>query len=353
MRPFRESLSADPIRWALVADDLTGAADSAVAFALAGFKTVLALGEDAVAAQTGELLAVSTDTRDERPREASRRVTQTCCGLLDAKRRVVFHKVDSLLRGNVREETEAALEACGFATAVLCPALPREGRAVENGRLETGRDDGGRLLPRSSRLVTPDASTERDLERLAASLLDLDPPALPAGSSGLAFAWARALAQLHGRTPVQASPPPTDLPLAFVIGSIHERTVAQMERLAAGGGASLAALEDLPGRRWDERDLIVRIPIVGADPADLEPLADRLAEGACGGLVMSGGATAGWTLDALGAHSIEIDGEALAGCPWGTARGGAADGVTVTTKSGAFGNADALVRIAALLHGRQ
>ncbi len=353
MRRFRESLATDPVRWSLVADDLTGAADSAVAFAAAGFETVLALNDHALDALEGELLAVSTDTRDSGAKEGVRRVNEVCAKLIAADRPIVFKKVDSLLRGHVGEETVATLDACGFATAVLCPALPREGRLVVNGRAEAQHQDGGRHLPRSQRFLTPDASSDEDLRLLAARLLDLVPPALPAGSAGLAFAWAQTLAALRGRKPARGTAPRTDLPLALVIGSTHDRTIRQLDRLRGLRDVALTPLENLPAHVWDKRDLVIRVPPSNADPALLAPLAGRLAAGACGGLLLSGGATAEWALAKLEARAIEIRGEAISGCPWGKLRGGAADGAVVVTKSGAFGQADGLIRIADFLHGRQ
>ena len=65
-----------------------------------------------------------------------------------------------------------------------------------------------------------------------------------------------------------------------------------------------------------------------------------------GGLLLSGGDTASLVCRALAVDSIRLVDEVTTGIPFGVLRGGLADGRTVATKSGAFGNMDALVRVA-------
>ena len=59
-------------------------------------------------------------------------------------------------------------------------------------------------------------------------------------------------------------------------------------------------------------------------------------------LVLTGGETAAFVLQALGASSIVLAGELAPGIPWGFVEGGVADGCVVVTKSGGFGQHDAL-----------
>jgi uncharacterized protein YgbK (DUF1537 family) len=61
-------------------------------------------------------------------------------------------------------------------------------------------------------------------------------------------------------------------------------------------------------------------------------------------LILTGGETASFVLRALGATGINLAGEIAPGIPWGMVEGGIADGCTVVTKSGGFGQRDALVR---------
>jgi uncharacterized protein YgbK (DUF1537 family) len=69
-------------------------------------------------------------------------------------------------------------------------------------------------------------------------------------------------------------------------------------------------------------------------------------------LILNGGDTAAFVLQSLGASSILLAGELAPGIPWGFVEGGSADGCMVVTKSGGFGEPDALVRAFEFCHGR-
>jgi uncharacterized protein YgbK (DUF1537 family) len=60
-------------------------------------------------------------------------------------------------------------------------------------------------------------------------------------------------------------------------------------------------------------------------------------------LILTGGDTAAFVLKSLDASSIRLAGELAPGIPWGFVAGGLADGCMVTTKSGGFGDPNALV----------
>ena len=76
------------------------------------------------------MLVVSTETRAAEPEEAAEKVRRVCGRL---GRTLVFKKIDSVLRGPVKAEIDAAVEAGGFARAVVCPALLEHGRKVRQG----------------------------------------------------------------------------------------------------------------------------------------------------------------------------------------------------------------------------
>ncbi|GAA2019587.1 hypothetical protein GCM10009756_05610 [Pseudokineococcus marinus] len=159
----RADLPGRPWDAALVADDLTGAGDSAVRFADLGWRTLLAVGADAgtAAAPDGDdpcVLATSTDVRAAAPAVAREVVRRRVAALLGAGTPRVYLKVDSTLRGSVADQVEGALAAWvaarpdGF--AVVCPAYPAMGRTVTGGRaLVRGRplEEG----PAGSDPVTP------------------------------------------------------------------------------------------------------------------------------------------------------------------------------------------------------
>lgn len=315
-------------RWALLADDLSGACDSAVAFAKAGFRTRFELGLDARA--DADLVAISTETREAAPAEVHAAVKAACEWSALQGRDLIFKKIDSVLRGPVSDDIAATLSSSSRKTAVVCPAFPSQGRQVQNGRLLVHGEDRG-PLPSGPGFELRDALTDADLDRLAAELLDR-PDALPVGSGGLAAAYARALGRVHRRTGAEPRPPRREQPAAFWIGSEHPAAIEQMEQLEASG---------LPHR-------LERVDM--HQPAtDVSALAAAIEREQIGALVLSGGATARRILAGLGADAIEVRGEAIPGAPWGTIVAGSANGLTIVTKSGGFGDAQAFVEIARVL----
>src|SRR5918993_1204266 len=117
---------------AIIADDLTGAADSGVQLARAGYRTAVVFQGSSLPAEDG-LDAVSVDT-DSRPLPAgfaAERVVEAAHAVRDS--RVVYKKLDSTLRGPVAAEIAAALEATGREAAVVAPALPAAGRTTVGG----------------------------------------------------------------------------------------------------------------------------------------------------------------------------------------------------------------------------
>ncbi|MEJ5945490.1 four-carbon acid sugar kinase family protein [Pseudokineococcus basanitobsidens] len=240
---------------ALVADDLTGAGDSAVRFADGGWRTVLAVGAGAASSpapvERPSLLALSADVRAAAPGTAREVLRQRFRALLAAGVPRLYLKVDSTLRGSVAAQVAGALDLWtdvrpdGF--AVVCPAYPAMGRTVEQGRalvdgvpLEraaagadpvtpvltsvlaellpgsrrvvvdeedapVGDADGepvdadGAALARSllaaadggARVLTVDAADDAALERVARAVARCGDRALPVGSAGLADPMAR------------------------------------------------------------------------------------------------------------------------------------------------------------------
>lgn len=134
---------------AVIADDLTGAADTGVQLVRAGYRTAVAFrGFPVPPADDLDAVAVDTDSRAMSAASAAKLVVEAGHRMRGA--RVVFKKVDSTLRGPMAAELSAALEATGREVAVFCPAFPDAGRTVSGGVLlvngvpvhETGfRDD--------------------------------------------------------------------------------------------------------------------------------------------------------------------------------------------------------------------
>ncbi|WP_245293968.1 four-carbon acid sugar kinase family protein [Methylobrevis pamukkalensis] len=132
---------------ALVADDLTGALDSCVPFALAGLSVAVALRPDDIAAAlaTGaQVVGAVTASRAMQPGEAAVAARDVGRRLCAARPQIVFKKIDSRLKGNLVAETAALAEVFARGRAVIAPAVPDQGRFVVDGDV-IGNGVGTRL----------------------------------------------------------------------------------------------------------------------------------------------------------------------------------------------------------------
>ncbi|GAA4616360.1 four-carbon acid sugar kinase family protein [Saccharopolyspora hordei] len=111
----------------VVADDLSGAGDSGVPFALREMRTLLALEDIGDA----EVFVADTDSRHVAPQTAAERVAAVLRDHADG--RVVFKKVDSTLRGNLAAEVGELVAHADGAGVLVCPAAPAMGRTVLGG----------------------------------------------------------------------------------------------------------------------------------------------------------------------------------------------------------------------------
>ncbi len=121
---------------AIVADDLTGAADTGACFASAGLGTAIRLAS--TTSLYADVVAVSTESRDLDGTAAAEAVRTALMGILgdqgDGRPRWIYKKIDSALRGHPREELLAAMEVVGATRALVAPAFPAEGRTTVGGR---------------------------------------------------------------------------------------------------------------------------------------------------------------------------------------------------------------------------
>jgi uncharacterized protein YgbK (DUF1537 family) len=122
--------------WCIIADDFTGAGDSAVQFVSRDHpvRMVLAASKQEYFAAGDYSLAVNSDSRDLSPPEAYDKVCHITKTLRDLGHRNFFKKIDSTLRGNIVHETMAVMETMDYRFAVVSPAAPRNRRTVINGR---------------------------------------------------------------------------------------------------------------------------------------------------------------------------------------------------------------------------
>ncbi len=355
----------------LVADDLTGALDSAGAFARPDAPVQVRWFPVPAA---GTPSAYSTETRDRSADLASRRATLAG----DAARQatlagsLIFKKIDSLLRGHVALELAAFCERLQPDRVVLAPAHPALGRITRGTRQYARRVDG-QLDPvpvplmeqlqahgfssddrggNDPRLVWAEAESEADLDAVVAREKALGRSVLWCGSGGLAQALAGPrqgfLAVPRGRT-------------LAIIGSDHPVANSQVAAIASQDPDVVIAWRESDRatdlgvaveRRLSEHQLAVLVPSLGERARDdaaraiaamLAALLETLLRPDV--LFCSGGETLRVVCDALTADGLACEGFVAEGVPLSRLRGGRWPSLPVMSKSGAFGSPAAVAEL--------
>src|SRR5215212_10845330 len=127
-----ESFLGGSMRVAIIADDLTGAADTGVQLARAGYRTAVAFRDAPMPpAEDLDAVALDTDSRAMPAGFAAKRVLEA--GRAVRRARIVYKKLDSTLRGPIAAELAAALGASGRGRAVVAPAFPSANRTTVDG----------------------------------------------------------------------------------------------------------------------------------------------------------------------------------------------------------------------------
>lgn len=299
-------------QWCIIADDFTGAGDSAIQFGSAGRPVRLLLSSRPGHSKGPKTSAVvvDTDTRFLSPLQAYNRVKQMTRELYKAGARSFFKKIDSTLRGNPADEIAAVMDAAGYHFALVAPAAPRNNRTVVDGHclvdgkpisdtgtfrdpftpvqhsriasllegrfpgtvrelgLELVRSGHDRLqasviegLASGARVFVFDAVTMEDL-KIVASLVTMD-KALFVGSSGLAEAIASVESSCRLKTP--------RVPLGralFVIGSVTAISSVQCERLTSTGKVTELVINPDAALSTPSIELQRLLDLVGLAPAN-------------------------------------------------------------------------------------
>lgn len=120
----------------VIADDFTGAAEVAGIGTRHGLPAQL-LTEGLPRWRKG-LTVIDADTRFLPPGEAARRTHALLSAASVAQFDLIYKKNDSVLRGRVREELEAAMAALGRSAAMLIPQNPARGRTIRGGEYRIG-----------------------------------------------------------------------------------------------------------------------------------------------------------------------------------------------------------------------
>lgn len=120
----------------IIADDLTGANDTALQFHLRGASTRILLDEAYTPQkkEETEVWALSTESRNIEPEKAVERVEKAVRTFVDNfSFDYYYKKIDSTLRGHIALETLTMLEILEYDAAIIIPAFPQEGRITVGG----------------------------------------------------------------------------------------------------------------------------------------------------------------------------------------------------------------------------
>lgn len=144
----------------VVADDLTGAADTGHEFARRGHPTTVTLG----GATDDRVVVVDTDSRESSASDAREAVVAAAERWPAA---LVYKKVDSTLRGNVAAEVAACAGVFEPDVVLFVPAFPANDRVTEGGRhyasgtaVDDAPVDSGENPPQTSSLSELFATTD-------------------------------------------------------------------------------------------------------------------------------------------------------------------------------------------------
>lgn len=328
------------VRVGIVADDLTGAADTAVQFTLAGWPTRLVLDRSDEPEDVRGAAAVSSDAR-ALGEDAQQVTADIVTALRQRGAQRLYLKVDSTMRGSVTDQVAGALDAwTPGSIAMVCPAYPSMGRLVSKGVATANGDllqDGpaGRdpvtpvttsvlteLLPGSAhlpataystgpelleaavgtgaRVVCVDADSDDDLDLIAEAVALGGEGVVPAGSAGLA----RALARRWRPSDADEMATPADRrragPLVVLVSSLHDVATEQVAHLVDQQHLGIVHLtpsasdlvDPAAATRWRARlddavdqpdDGPSRVVVISAPPrqaggADADQVATALAE---------------------------------------------------------------------------
>lgn len=275
----------------IVADDMTGANDTALQFFLAGAGTRIILDlqdppdppEDA-AGTPRQAWALTTNSRHEDPNAAEATVRRAVATLRDRFGVDYFYKkVDSTLRGNIAHECLGFLDELEGDCVVVVPAYPLQKRQTVGGyqlvnsvpveRTSIARDPqspvrsshiptlleqatnaeivgyiglstvlhgAGPILKeltdriqQGKKLVVIDATSEEDLDQIALCIEKIQKTArvLPCGSAGLAQALTRRWLQQEDEKVERKHPDTRPSPVLIVNGSTSDTTREQALQL--------------------------------------------------------------------------------------------------------------------------
>ncbi len=128
----------------ILADDLTGANDTAVQYKNCGASSIVSVGmpdSESISRFAGyDVISVNTDSRAMPSAKAYDAVYEACRFFNKNGATAPYKKIDSVLRGNPGAELDAVMDSFESDFAFVCPAYPENGRVVKSGILHAGDD---------------------------------------------------------------------------------------------------------------------------------------------------------------------------------------------------------------------
>ncbi len=120
----------------IIADDLTGANDTALQFHLRGANTKILLDSECIPQEKAEteVWALSSESRNVEDWEAVERVEKAVKSFVENfSFDYYYKKIDSTIRGHIAKETLTMLQILDYDAAIIMPAFPQEGRITVGG----------------------------------------------------------------------------------------------------------------------------------------------------------------------------------------------------------------------------
>lgn len=341
-------------RIAIIADDLTGALDTASPFACMGARVICLANPEAISAEAWEgtdVLSVSTNSRHLDAAQAARVVHEAARKLLAFKPDFVLKKIDSRLKGNIAAESSAVAEVFGYQKLLVAPAAPDIGRNVKQGKI-VGRGVSApiniaeKFISQSLACTIPDIGSMQAMQTEGQRFLE-SRDSLPVCSRGFAVALAQAL--FPGG---QSLPTPLAEPVLLAIGSRDPVTAVQVAQLCASGKfISIEAPDGQVPLQWPETKRLL-VFCTGEVSKDTQAVGNTFAAGMKDvmmklqpkSLLVSGGDTAEALLRCYCQSQLRILGEVASGLPVSSVELDA-NSVIFISKSGGFGKSTTLLDI--------
>lgn len=251
----------------IIADDLTGACDCAIAMKTehTSAQVFWDTGQGEIPL-TADIVSISTNSRALHAEEAEAAVRDAIHGVNQSASCLWYKKVDSVFRGNVGLELETMMKMLNKELLLLAPATPVQGRVVKDGKLfirgkpkpladiaallkweqgtyrlmheEDYRDggDGLRKKIQESWLLGIkrflfDSTSQKELEFLGSCLRGLRREALLAGTSGFASSLGEEIQAVAADRGFPEAEEQNSGPLLMILGSCQEMTYFQCREL--------------------------------------------------------------------------------------------------------------------------